>query len=89
MIVTSFIKIQKVRWVGPVVSATITLKDRTGKVRWKVLTGAGDSPTEVLVVPDSDFRPPLQMDGLTVEDISSFGTLHIYLTETGIPVKTT
>lgn len=76
--------------MGPVITKTYTLKDRTGKVKWKFVMGSGNTPTEPLVVPDSDFMlEPLKMDGLTVEDISSGGELHIYLTETNIPVKTT
>ncbi len=85
MIATSYLKIQKIRWAGAVASKTITLKDRTGKVRWKAATGAAFAGEGV----DSDFNPPLQMDGLTVEDISTAGTLYIYLTDCTVPVKTT
>lgn len=88
LVVTSLIKIQKIRLTGAVVDKTITLKDRTGKVRWKSIIGAGATPTEPPIPPDSDFNPPLQIDGLTVEDISSAGTLYIYLADTGTPVKT-
>lgn len=88
LVVTGQMNVQKIRWVSPVANKTITLKDRKGAVKFQYVTGAGATPTEPVVVPDSDFNPPLPMDGLTVEDISSAGTVHIYLTATQIPVKT-
>jgi len=87
VLITSFLKVTKFRWIPSAASQAVVVKDKGGIVRWAGNTIA--AATEVGEYPDSDFHPPLKMDGLIVSTLTSGGFLYIYLDDIPIPVKTT
>ena len=87
VLVTSFLKVQKFRWIPSAAAQAVVVKDKNGVVRWAGNTIA--AATEVGQNPDSNFTPPLKMDGLIVSTLTSGSVLHIYLDDVSIPVKTT
>lgn len=78
-VVTKTIRISKIRWVAPTtVDHAVILKDGAGRVVFHAtLTDIGTATNVIAGEPESDFNPPLEVTGLTLDTLGS-GTVYVY-----------
>jgi hypothetical protein len=88
VVITDRVKITKIRWSEPTtVDHTAILKDKNGKELWKgSLLDIGTATNTLVLIPDSDFNPPMIADGLIMHTLGS-GRLFVHY-DGAPPLKT-
>lgn len=78
-VVAGIVEITKIRWVGATaVDHTAQLEDAAERVIWAATTTDIGTATNVIVPePESDFNPPLKVQGISVGALES-GKLYVY-----------